>query len=51
MIGTSISTAVLDLIFLSDPFEGDLNPNTLEGSKLLAKAARDRPKDKLLSMS
>ena len=37
--------------FLSDPFEGDINPGTADGAKLFATATKDRAKEDLLMIS
>ena len=37
--------------FLSDPFEGDINPGTADGAKLFASATKDRVKDDILTVS
>ena len=36
--------------FLSDPFEGDINPGTADGAKLFASATKDRTKENLLTI-
>ena len=37
--------------FLSDPFEGDINPGTVSGQKLYTLATADRRKEDLLSIA
>jgi len=37
--------------FLSDPFEGDINPGTADGAKLFASATKDRTKENLLTIA
>ena len=44
-----MSTPVI--YFLSDPFEGDINPGTADGAKLFATATKDRTKEDLLMIS
>ena len=38
------------IYFLSDIFEGDINPGTAEGTKLFASATKDRTKKNLLTI-
>ena len=43
--------AITPITYLSDPFEGDINPGSATGQKLYTLATADRKKDELLSVS